>query len=139
MAVTITARPTPSEVLAGPFGAFTDALQAHINVALTSTLMEGVSGNHWPNGEYDVLVLGSTMYGVSHEEIATLLEIAKRHDGRLWCDHKTGKLAILFRYDNTPGPEPVEEQAPAETARRTARGLPQVKSKAKAKKTKAAA
>lgn len=98
------------------YAAFRDALLAGVQPCLDSSIQDG---NNWREGEFDVLIRGSSVYGVLHEEIQKLLDIAERHGGRLWFDRNHQTLAILFPYEHPPGPD--GEPSPAETARRKSR------------------
>lgn len=97
--------------------------RALLEAGLQPTLNANVqSGNNWREGEYDVVIEGSSLYGVIHEEIVAALAIAEEHGGRLWLSSRAiggdGKLAILFDYKHPPGPIP---ESPMETTRRRSR------------------
>lgn len=112
-----------SERIARVYAAFLDTLRAGFQPAMTASIQ---SGNDWRRGEYDLLVGGQSDYGVIHEEIVKLVEIAERHGGRVWLQRrdKDALLAILFPYERTPGPDGGASgsgEAPAETERRRSR------------------
>lgn len=64
---------------------------------------------HIDVAEYDVVLGGSGMVGVLHEDIVLAVSIAEAHGGRLWLD-VTGKLCIVWPI--THGPGELEEQSP---------------------------
>lgn len=99
------------------FMAFREVLETGMNPELLSTVQQG---NDWRKGEYDLVIRGSSMYGVIHEEISSLLQIAEKHGGRLWLDRQGSTLAILFPYERPAGPG--EDESPSEETRRKSRG-----------------
>jgi hypothetical protein len=97
------------------YAAFSDVLLAGMQPTLSSVVQPS---SNWRAGEYDVVVRGISHYGVLQEELQATLDIADRHDGRVWLS-KDGELAILFEYPRAPGPD--GEESPVEETRRKSR------------------
>lgn len=100
------------------FGAFLACLDAGLHPKLSSEVM---TGTNWREGEFDVVISRSELYGVLHEQIEAALKIAVDHGGRLWLDRRDGNLAILFTPPRAYGPIDDDGPTPNEKAEHAAR------------------
>lgn len=64
---------------------------------------------HIDAAEYDIVIGGSGMVGVLHEDLVAAAGIAEVHGGRLWLD-TDGKLCVVWPL--APGPGEPDEQPP---------------------------
>ncbi len=68
--------------------------------------------------------------GILHEDVLRVVELAAKHEGRLWIQHAAewNGLAILWPVYQPAGPGGVEAESPAQKTRRAAKRNPSISS-----------
>jgi hypothetical protein len=107
------------EAIESRFACYVDLIEARLQPVLTTSVMTGAD---WAKGEADITIDGKG-FGLLHEQIATVIEIAERHGGRAFIDPNDGRLSIVWPSTLVPDPEPTEPQKHRAKARGTAKAV----------------
>lgn len=112
--------------------ALDDALAAGINVTVRLEI------ENPREGEPSLVFEPCRGSGILHENILRIVEIAAKHEGRLWVQNAAewSGLAILWPVYDPPGPGGMEAEGVAKKTCRAARGNPSMR--AETSDTKAA-